>query len=317
MHPLLEKLRQFKLSYSLYNFFKKKELEHNVPLFKKYGLNKKYYSSLSSSDFSKLTPDFPWLDKTSSRIALPAHPVYQGLEEKFQKEIIDWSEKGYAVFPGFFSSIETEQINRETERIVKEGKANWKANNSKIMFAIHQSADIRCMGSNPKLMTILSLLLGREVQLFQSINFLYGSEQRTHSDSIHMSTFPQGYLIAVWVALEDIDEDNGPLHYYPGSHKLHYIMNKDYSNEGSRFFIGPHSYTAYEDKVQEVVNEHQLHRKTFLARKGDLLIWHANLLHGGNPHLNKLKTRKSIVFHYYAKEVICYHEISQRPALMR
>ena len=27
-------------------------------------------------------------------------------------------------------------------------------------------------------------------------------------------------MCGVWVALEDITEDNGPLHYYPGSHRL-------------------------------------------------------------------------------------------------
>ena len=31
---------------------------------------------------------------------------------------------------------------------------------------------------------------------------------------------PEGFMCGVWVALEDMDMENGPLVYYPGSHKL-------------------------------------------------------------------------------------------------
>ena len=317
MNPIIEKLRRIKLSYALYNFFKKKELEHNLPLFKKFDLSKKYYSPLNSTDFAKLNPDFPWLDKTNSKTALPENKTFQSLEGSIQKELLTWSDNGYVILRDFFSEATIDKINSEIDDLVHQDKVNWRANNSKIMFAIHQSKFLNEVGTAPQLITILSLLLGREVCLFQSINFLHGSEQRTHSDSIHMTTFPIGYLIAVWVALEDISEENGPLHYYPGSHKLHYVMNKDYDNEGDKFFIGKHSYTAYEDKIQEIVDDKKISKQIFKAKKGDVLIWHANLLHGGEPHLNKSKTRKSMVFHYYAKDVICYHEISQRPALMK
>jgi ectoine hydroxylase-related dioxygenase (phytanoyl-CoA dioxygenase family) len=57
-------------------------------------------------------------------------------------------------------------------------------------------------------------------------------------------------------------------------------------------------------------------KRVFTAEKGDLLIWHANLFHGGEPHLNKAKTRKSMVLHYFATDRICYHEITQRPTLI-
>ena len=54
----------------------------------------------------------------------------------------------------------------------------------------------------------------------------------------------------------------------------------------------------------------------FLARKGDVFLWHANLMHGGEPHHDKALTRKSMVFHYFSRAHICYREITQRPALM-
>ena len=46
-----------------------------------------------------------------------------------------------------------------------------------------------------------------------------------------------------------------------------------------------------------------------------MLIWHANLVHGGEKVIDKNKTRKSMVFHYYANDAVAFHEITQRPTL--
>jgi ectoine hydroxylase-related dioxygenase (phytanoyl-CoA dioxygenase family) len=150
---------------------------------------------------------------------------------------------------------------------------------------------------------------------FQTINFLKGSEQHAHSDWIHMSTFPKGYLIAAWFALEDITVEQGAVSYFPGSHLLPYLNNSDYPNSSNRWMVDGHANQKYEAKMQAIIEEHRLQKKIFTAKKGDMLIWHGNLIHGGEPMLHKEMTRKSMVAHYFAEGVICYHEISERPAI--
>ena len=132
-----------------------------------------------------------------------------------------------------------------------------------------------------------------------------------------MTTFPYGNLIAIWIALEDITLESGPLHYYPGSHKLKYVMNRDYGNIGTKYKLGTKSYTDYENHIEEIITKSKLKKEIFRAKKGDVFIWHANLLHGGEKVMNKTSTRKSMVFHYYSKDSICFHEITQRPTLKR
>jgi len=303
---MLALIKRFKLSYEFYNFFKKRELEHNLPLYKKYGLKKKYWSSLSSSDFTHLE---------RQNIVSSQSPIEASFGEVINAQLSTWDEKGYVILKGFYDQDLVKRINAEVDELIHNKKANWRYSGSRIMFANKVSELIQKLGTEKRLTDILDHLLGKEVQLFQSINFLRASQQRAHSDSIHMSTFPQGYLTAAWIALEDMTPKNGPLFYYPGSHKLPYIMNKDFSNEGSRFMLGPKSYGEYEDKVQEQIEKHYLKKETFHAKAGDVLIWHANLLHGGEPLLDQKRTRKSLVFHYYAKDAICYHEITQRPTL--
>ncbi len=307
-------LKKYKITYKLYNFLKKKDLSHNLPFYEKYGLKKKYYSSVSSNDFKGIDSPLNLLDRINSREELPKHSEFDLVDDRFKESLLSWSDNGYAILNNFFGNDEIDSFNKEIDDLLVSKKAKFNAA-KKIMFAIHSSEKLKNAGKNEQIMRILNLLMGKKVSLFQSINFIEGSQQRTHSDSIHMTTFPYGNLIAIWVALEDIDENCGPLHYYPGSHKLPYIMNDDYENVGTKYKLGNKSYGAYEDQVEKVLSETDLHKKTFTAKKGDVLIWHANLLHGGNKVIEKGSTRKSMVFHYYTDDAICYHEITQRPTL--
>ena len=140
----------------------------------------------------------------------------------------------------------------------------------------------------------LRQLYGREPLPFQTINFRLGTEQRVHSDAVHFHTDPPTYMCGVWVALEEIDEGNGPLVYYPGSHKLPLVRAEDYAPEP-----GPHHYPAYEEHVQDLIDKSGLEPKYATLRKGQALIWAANLAHGGSPHRDKSRTRYSQVTHYF------------------
>lgn len=313
---LKDKFRRFKPAYAIYNFFSKKKLKHIEQEYKKLGLGKTYFEPVTSLDFKDIQGEPPWLDDNDSKIVLPKNKTFQSLEKNIQNSIINWSDNGYAVLDRFFSEEEIDTINSEVESIKKSKDANYQINSKKLMFAVRQSELLNNTVNNSKINKILSLLLGKELHLFQSINFEEGSQQHTHSDSVHMTTFPLGYLIAIWVALEDIKPGSGVLHYYPGSHRLPYILTPDFDHGSNKFFLGNQAYDKYEEKIAAVVKNNTYPKKEFLPKKGDVLIWHANLLHGGNPIIQKGSTRKSMVLHYYAKDVACYHEITQRPALI-
>jgi len=310
---MLQLIRRLKLSYSVYNFFHKKDLIHNEALLKKLGLNKKYYSPLSSRDFRNINfdnyfkPEYKTLGDTV---------LYKSASEDNRQSLNDFDDKGFAVLKNYLPDEMAEKINAEINTLLG-NKTIKQGYGGKIMFAIHASELLRQTFNDPALFELLSSLLHGNAVLFQSINFLRGSEQATHSDSIHMTTFPLGGLLGVWVALEDINDNNGPLHYYPGSHKLPYYLNADYNNEGNNFMIGNKSYAEYEKMIAQKIAELGLKKEIFKAKKGDVLIWHANLFHGGEQHLDKNLTRKSIVLHYFKENSICYHEITQRPALIK
>jgi len=306
--------RRFKAAYAFYNFFHRKELMRNERLYKKFGLKKKYYSPISSKDFEHL--ETPKQEKQEIEKLIVENSLFKSLDESNQKSIREYDDNGFIIIKNYLSKEEVQNINSEIEDLLSSKKIQFK-NGNKLMFVLKQSKLLQSIGHRKELKEFLSILLNGAPMLFQSINFIKGSEQHTHSDSIHMTTWPLGGLLGVWFALEDIDEENGPLHYYPGSHKLPYYLNKDYDNEGSKFFMGKKTYDEYENFIESKIKEKGIQKKIFKAQAGDMLIWHANLLHGGDAMIDKNRTRKSMVFHYYRENSICYHEITQRPALIK
>jgi ectoine hydroxylase len=307
-------LKRFKPIYWLYNLLHYKALRHNRAAYKKYAPHKPLIASISSKDF----PDKEsraWLDTGDAAVLAPQKEAFGKFSSPVQQQLLTWSRNGYVILDRFFSEQECDRVNSEIGRLLEQGLIDF-SNGRKLMFANKRSRLIKEIADRDELKKILGFVLDKEVVAFQTINFLEGSQQRAHSDSIHMTTYPLGYLIAVWIALEDVGPDNGPLFYYPGSHTLPYLLNGDFNKGGTFLTLGNKDYASYEDALEDLVNRKGFRREEFYAKKGDVLIWHANLVHGGAPIIQKGLTRKSMVVHYYARDVIKYHEITERPSLL-
>jgi ectoine hydroxylase-related dioxygenase (phytanoyl-CoA dioxygenase family) len=308
--------RRVRLFHFIYNLLHRKGLEHNKRLYPAFGIKKSIYRSISSKDFRGKQAKLPWLDYPVHPDEMKAQPECQPIADNIIESIAHWYEFGYAIIEKFFNEQIIDTINKDISNLLEVQEIGFNYTGRKIFNAFQYSSAIKKCITDKELISVLSFILGRRVFPFQTINFQYGSEQNAHSDSVHMTTFPKGYLIAVWIALEDIEEDAGPIFYYPGSHHLPYLTNDDYGASNNFFLLDGNANKKYEEKIAGLLKEKNIPFKTFLAKKGDVFIWHANLVHGGSAVINKKLTRKSMVVHYFAEDVICYHEISGRPAII-
>lgn len=164
-------------------------------------------------------------------------------------------------------------------------------------------ANVKRIACNAAMMRMLSRLYGRRMWPFQTLNFPVGTQQHYHSDSVHFSTIPERFMCGVWVALEDVTEDAGPLVYYPGTHKWPVLYNE---TVGYRI-AGQDAYPSqalYEGYWRELVAAQGIEPRTFTPRKGQALIWSANLLHGGARQTNGDVSRWSQVTHYYGDDCL-------------
>jgi hypothetical protein len=149
-------------------------------------------------------------------------------------------------------------------------------------------------------------ILGPAAVAIQSLFFEYGSQQILHRDPVVVPTARPGHLLATWIALEDIGADAGALIYVPGSHRLPYyeFAPGAYEFDGSRMGAAEiAAATAFDD---EQAASNGLAPRLFTARKGQALIWHGSLRHGGGPVGQPPPTRKSLVVHYSTST--SYHE---------
>ncbi len=158
----------------------------------------------------------------------------------------------------------------------------------------------RALYLDPGIHRQMALLFGAEVVAVQSLYFEFGSEQTLHRDPVVVPTDGHGHLMAAWIALEDIDEDAGALVYVPGSHRLPYF----------EFAPGEYRFDGrtMAHRVDEAINfdEQQcagagLRPHAFTARRGEVLIWHAGLRHGGSPVRRAGATRRSFVVHFSSR----------------
>lgn len=172
---------------------------------------------------------------------------------------------------------------------------------------------VRDLACNKRILNLLRKTYGREPFPFQTLNFPRGSEQATHSDTIHFNSYPENFMCGVWFALEDVTLANGPLHYYPGSHLLPRTTLYDLGFVGNDQQARRAYQDYYEPFVRRQIETHKLERVELQIKRGQALIWCANLLHGGSPIISPGSTRHSQVTHYFFEDCVYYTPMFSNP----
>jgi hypothetical protein len=261
---------------------------------------------------------YPWLDLPDAEEQTAARLSRGELTEADAALCRYWSANGYVILPNLIERGILDEVWAGYEKSIAGGKIKLlpeKAGDDDSypgrFLNPHKKVGAFCqILKHPGLLRTIQLLMEREPRPLQTIASHKGSQQGLHSDSIHMTTYPLGYLTAAWIAFEDIHPDCGPLVYYPGSHKLPYVFSRevgiseeDFKREG----YAPY-HARYEPRIREMVAK--MHPSYFHAKKGDVLIWHANLVHGGSARKNLALSRKSVVCHFYVKNAFVYHDLA-------
>lgn len=126
----------------------------------------------------------------------------------------------------------------------------------------------------------------------QYFNKPAGSGQATppHQDGYYFHLTPCE-AVTGWLALDDVDAENGCIHYVRGSHKT----------DGLR----PHGRTGVLGFSQGITDfgkaEDHTNAVAFPGSAGTFLMHHARTIHWAGPNQSKNRTRRAVGFIYYAK----------------
>ncbi len=165
------------------------------------------------------------------------------------------------------------------------------------------SADVRTAIYSPQIKRFLRLVFDDDPIAMQSISFEFGSQQPMHQDTAYVVSERPLCLAATWMALEDIEEGSGELMYYPGSHRFGHFLFSGRHKNWKRSRDGDSAHAGFLGQLHSQASERGIREERFLARKGDVLVWHADLAHGGSPIRVEGRTRRSLVTHFCPRSI--------------
>lgn len=255
------------------------------------------------------TPSTPWFEGDELEAYL-ARSAFDPVTEKFVR---DMARDGVAAVDlGDEARALCDEAIADTEGYFVDGV-------TRVQDAWYRSAAVRKLANWPAMRKLLRAAYGRDPFPFQTLNFRQGSQQPIHSDTIHFHSVPERFMCGVWIALEDVRPEAGPLIYHPGSHKLPVMtMRRAGVNHGE---------PTYEDYIQhytpryaEQIEASGLPQTRALLPKGWAFVWAANLAHGGSAIEAPGSTRRSLVVHNYFDGCLYYtpmhsDEVSGRLAM--
>ena len=108
-----------------------------------------------------------------------------------------------------------------------------------------------------------------------------------HIDRLEDNPNRADQYVGIWVALDEIDPTSGPFQYIEGSHKWKLDSEMCSQNQESGML------QMCEKAMDE--NKHQV--KTFLATKGDVLIWNSRVIHRGSSPKRNIP-RPTLIGHF-------------------
>ncbi len=248
----------------------------------------------------ELKKNMPWIESPFFESELKKAALSPDMEALVRH----YAEEGYVVFDPEVS------LGTIDDAVKALAPTYAEQNVTRIQDAWSHNPDVKAIAIAPKVLDVLRVLYRREPIPFQTLNFNVGTQQKTHSDMIHFSSIPQRFMCGVWIAMEDVHAGNGPLHYYPKSHKLPFFDMVDMNLRGSdsRSMDETYGYFArqYENFIEASIQEMGLKKAILNMKKGQALIWAANLLHGGEKITQEGSTRWSQVTHYYFEDCVYY-----------
>lgn len=223
--------------------------------------------------------------------------------KQIQKIKQDFDRDGYVYLPGFLSPKEVEEVNAKLEEFIRlkvgkmaafevkyEDKNN--PNTLKLVQDLNKYDDFFSqLLFDSKFKRIAEDLLEEEV-IGKTIEYFnkpakVGKATPPHQDGYYFMLNPVS-AVTMWMALEDVNQENGWVSYVQGSHL-----------KGMR----PHSRTdtiGFSQGIPDFGLKEDLENEVFFAtRPGDLLIHHALTIHRASPNTSTDRSRKAMGLIYF------------------
>ena len=230
---------------------------------------------------------------------LPSRDVIEPREETLQR----YRTQGWVVIEGVFQAEEMDRIAELALSVAKQ------ENDVRVGYSVDESPDgtllprkvnsafwkgqaFQDLMLDPRMLHLIQHFIGGKPLLFADQIFMkpprFGSPKPYHQDNAYFRCSPSDQLITAWIAMDDVDEENGCLRYISGSHL-----------EG----ILPHHSLEVEHNLSPAAELVDLKRESLaIASKGSVIFHHTETLH--TSHQNRSdRWRRGYASHWCTEHV--------------
>lgn len=237
-----------------------------------------------------------------------------------------WIDRGYVIARGVFPQDQLTahlDIVADVRRTLEETKDAY--GYGERIGQLHQRThELMALASHESVRRFLTWAFADTPLLFGSLNFDRGSQQDSHIDAIFFYTEPIYAMAGLWVALEDVHPDAGPLFYLPGSHRWPFTRGEHLWHSGlhsraeieqarrlpvgdpRRVALAGHLGQEWTRRIADLERSRGARREEAVLHAGDVVIWHALLAHGGSPRKDPTRSRRSVVYHFIGEHARLY-----------
>jgi hypothetical protein len=151
---------------------------------------------------------------------------------------------------------------------------------------------------------VMQQIIGEPMGLHLNLTGWRSTTRNWHQDGYLNPDSNKDHYIAVWIALDDIDVEAGPFQFIAGSHRMPWTVR----NQLMRDALTPDEanspmWPTYSERIltpifESIIADQGLNVTTYLPSKGDVLLWHARLLHRGSSPVDPNLERKALIAHY-------------------
>lgn len=216
---------------------------------------------------------------------------------------LDFDRDGFIYLPGFLDLMEIGEIRDKLDQFISEKSGHLPTTHIKYELKEDSNtlkmiqdmqiyepffADILFKSTFTKLAEDLleEEVIGKTVEYFNKPPKI-GKATPPHQDGYYFMLKPMS-AVTMWMALEDVDAENGWVSYVRGSHKLG-MRHHAFTNTLG-FSQGIPDFGIQADREKEVF---------FKTKPGDLLVHHALTIHRANPNTSDSRTRKALGLIYF------------------
>ncbi len=240
--------------------------------------------------------DLPWLDRQNADL--------ESIDSDFLRRVAtDWRRQGFVhIAAGDLGPGWSEKIVAYTQK-----REELPVEFTHYRF-YEECPELLSLATHANLARAMHVIVGEPCGLHLTLCGWRSTRRDWHQDRYLSGEFLKDHYVAAWIALDDIKASSGPFKAIAGSHrwpkismaKIQSLLKEQGFSDGESY--GPdwpwHSESIITSAVSGWLAVANQEPYLFLPNRGDVLLWHPRLMHGGSIPEDDRAVRKCVIAHY-------------------